>query len=655
MSSPKEISRRQFVTGIMAAGAAAACLPKSVSALLEPAGALAMQQQRRRPFRPAVELRATPFPMNQVRLLPGPFLDALETNHRYLLSLPVDSLLHNFRVTAGLASSAKPLGGWEAPACELRGHFAGGHFLSGCALLYSSTGDDKIKAKGEEMVAELAKCQKAIGNGYLSAFPEAFFDRLSDGQPVWAPFYTLHKIMAGHIDMYTHCQSQQALENAEGMARWIGHWLIGISDDHMQRILKTEYGGMNEALFNLAAATGNYGYMGTARQFQQPSFFDPLSQHRDELKGLHANTNIPKVIGAARGYELTGDPYYHEVAGYFWREVTTERCYATGGTSNAEHWRTDPGNLSTELSSTSEECCCGYNMLKLTRHLHQWTADPRYMDYYERTLFNSRLGTQHPRNGLKMYYLPLETGYWKYFNSPLNSFWCCTGTGAEEFSKFNDSIYSHDDHGVFVNLFIASQVQWPEKGLTIAQNTRFPDQEGTALVVKASQPVETSIRVRIPDWAQGGSAELNGQRLTEWASPGSYLEINRTWKEGDRLDVKLPMRLHTRPLLGEQTRRAAMYGPIVLAARLGAEGVTPQTQYDANSGPTEVVLRGKPQGAANISLKPGADIESADWIRPVKGEPLTFATVGQPKPTTLVPLHRIFSERYGVYWKVHQA
>jgi uncharacterized protein len=651
---PKSVSRRQFVSGVMSS-AALALLPKTAGALAGSAAAEDLLLQGGRPHGPdaRVTLLAAPFSMAQVRLLDGPFLDATKANLEYLHSLPADRLVHNFRVNAGLASSAEPLGGWEAPDCELRGHFTG-HFLSACALAYASTGDVELKAKGEAVVAELAKCQDAKGNGYLSAFPESFFDRLSDGKGVWAPFYTLHKIMAGNLDMYTCCQSEQALAVAEGMARWMGHWTNGISDDHMQRILKTEYGGTNEALYNLSAITGKRQYFRTATRFEQSDFFGPLAGHRDELKGLHTNTNIPKVIGAARRYELTGDPYYHEVAEYFWEEVTQERAYVTGGTSNGEGWDTDAGNLSKALSLWSEECCCGYNMLKLTRHVHQWTADPRYMDYYERTLFNSRLGTQHPDNGMKMYYFPLETGYWKFFHSQFNSFWCCTGTGVEEFSKFTDTIYSHNEHDVFVNLFIASEVRWPEKGFTVRQKTSFPEQEGTSITVKAEKSVQAGINIRIPGWAvDGGAVELNGKPLPVFSSPGSYLRITREWADGDRLEVKLPMRLRTEPLLGDRTQVAALYGPIVLAGRLGAEGLTEAMQFDPDHGPTQLAPpHAEAKGSANIFAKSVEEIHAAAWVEPVKGQPLTFQTVGQKNATMLIPLNRIFGERYAVYWKV---
>lgn len=590
-----------------------------------------------------------PFPLHQVRLLDGPFLQAAQVNQKYLLSLPADRLLHTFRLTAGLPSTAEPLGGWEKPDCELRGHFAGGHYLSACALAYAATGDPAIKARSDEMVAELAKCQKKHGNGYLSAFPESFFDRLRDGQKVWAPFYTLHKILAGHIDMYQLTGNAQALETAKGMADWICAWAGPLGDEHLVRVLETEWGGTNEALYNLYAITGNRWYLHTGDRFRVPSFFDPLAGHRDELKGLHVNTHIPQVIGAARRYELTEAPYYHEIADYFWHEVTGERAYCTGGTSNFEFWRSDPGDLKGQLSGNTEECCCGYNMLKLTRQLHQWTGDPRYVDYYERTLFNSRLGTQHPDNGGKMYYLPLEAGYWKLYNSPTDSFWCCTGTGAEEFAKFGDSIYFHNDRDLFVNLFIASQLQWPERGLTVRQQTRFPEEAGTMLHIEASQPVEAGIHLRIPSWAGDDAAVLvNGEKLPVLSSPGSYLRIERTWKTGDRIELRLPMHLHVETLPGDESYRAALYGPIVLAGRMGSEGLTHDVEYNGY-GPSP---KGKPQGTAEIELAAKEPVESTVWVEPVQAETLTFRTAGQAQPMTLIPLYKIMDERYAVYWKI---
>jgi len=577
--------------------------------------------------------------------LAGPFQQEQETNRRWLHSLPSDRLLHTFRLTAGLASSAQPLGGWEKPDCELRGHFAGGHYLSACALAYASTGDDELKKKADGMVAELAKCQTRQKNGYLSAFPEELFDRLRNGQNVWAPYYTIHKIMAGHLDMYTYCGNEQALAIAEGMAGWVRHWVQPLSDEHMARVLGVEHGGMLEVLSNLYAVTGKEEYLYTARRFDHRQVFDPLAEYRDELKGLHANTNIPKITGAARQYELTGDRRYRNISSYFWDEVVARRTYCTGGTSNEEHWEAEPGRLAKELGQNMEECCCGYNMLRLARHIFGWTADPRAMDYYERTLFNTRLGTQDAE-GMKSYFLPLAPGYWKYYNSAYDSFWCCTGTGAEEFAQFGNTVYFHDDDGIYVNLFLPSQVNWPEKGIRLRQETNFPEQEATSLIVRAARPVQVSLNVRVPCWATRGVAiKLNGQELPVSSSPSSYLELRRVWKDGDRVEVAMPMSLHVDPLLGDESWQAAMYGPLVLAGRLGAEGLTDSVTrigYDTSPG-------GKPGPAPVIRAHA---FDAFDWVEAVAGQRLSFRTAGQSESISLVPLYKVSGERYAVYWKV---
>ncbi|HZP01137.1 MAG TPA: beta-L-arabinofuranosidase domain-containing protein [Terriglobia bacterium] len=639
MMRTRRIDRREFIS-TAAATVGAALVPGAMQAqdpFVDVAGKSGRQE--------GVNWKVVPFPMSQVRLRKGPFMDALEADRRYLLMLPQDRLLHTFRVNAGLASSAVPFGGWESPDCELRGHFTGGHYLSACALMYASTGDEEVKKRGDAMVAELAKCQAAARNGYLSAFPLEFFDRLREGRRVWAPFYTYHKIMAGHLDMYVHCGNQQALEVAEGMAGWVRHWQESISDEHMQRILQTEFGGMNEVLLNLYAVTGKRQYMELAKRFEKSMFLDPLADHRDELKGIHANTHIPQVIGAARRYELTGEHRYRDIASYFWEEVTNERSYCTGGTSNEEYWRTPPGKLATELGKMTEECCCGYNMLKLTRHIFAWTADPRTMDYFERTLYNSRLGTQNPEDGMMSYFLPLGSGYWKYFNTPYQSFWCCTGTGVEEFAKTTDTIYFHDDRGIYVNLFIPSEVNWREKGVRVEQETRFPEEQGTTLVVRTEKPVDLVLNIRIPYWVTpGGEIKLNGESLAAFGSPSSYLALHRNWKNGDRVEVRFPMGLHIDAIPDDPTQQAVMFGPLVLAGRLGQQGLTKAMTYSAY----DTAPPGDPVPVPAIAASPK---DPLGWIKPVADQPLTFRTAGQSEEITLVPLNRIFGERYAVYWK----
>lgn len=644
MNVPRRVTRRQFVTS---AGAVTGALFMHAPAeagqdpVVDAVPVKGKSENRER-----VSWRVEPFSLKQVRLLDGPFKDAMEINHKWLVSLPSDRLLHSFRITAGLSSSAEPLGGWEKPDCELRGHFAGGHYLSGCALAHAATGDEEIKSKANNMVAEMAKCQEALKSGYLSAFPEEEFDRLREERRVWAPYYTYHKIHAGLIDMYAYCGNQQALDMAEKMGGWVGHWLESISDEHLQRILQTEYGGMMESLCNLYALTGKRQYLFMARRFEKKMFFDPLAAHRDELKGIHANTHIPQVIGAARLYELTGDTRYRDIAEYFWDEVTSERAYCTGGTSNGEHWRTDPGKLAAELGKYTEECCCAYNMMKLTRHVFGWSADARAMDYYERTLYNHRLGTQDAQ-GLKSYFLPLGgSGFWKYYNSAFDSFWCCTGTGVEEFAKFADSIYFHDDRGIFVNLFIPSELNWAEKGVRLRQETKFPEQEGTSLTIHTDRPVEMALNIRVPYWAtRGGTVKLNGAALPVFSSPSSYLSISRTWKDGDKVEVSLPMDLHIHPMPDDSTLQAMMYGPLVLAARLSDKGLTNALTYPKY----ETAPAGEPVPVpAVVNLSKVA----TGWVEPVPGTPLNFRTTGQDEAMDFIPFYKVSGERYAVYLKV---
>ncbi len=636
----QESTRREFLATSAAAAVAAAGMP-----LLGASPLLGLPAATGAPLAAAM---ARPFDLARVRLRPGPFLDAAEINRRFLLGLDPDRLLHTFRVTAGLPSSAAPLGGWESPVNELRGHFTG-HYLSACALMAAGLGDAAARARGDHMVAELARCQQALGSGYLGAFPEEFFDRLREGKQVWAPWYTLHKIMAGMLDMTALAGNQQALEVAKGMAAWAGRWVRPLGEAQMARVLEREYGGMNEVLYNLAALTGDDGYRELAHRFDHERIFAPLAAGRDELKGLHANTTIPKIIGAARRYEITGEPRYRQIAEYFWRQVAARRAYCTGGSSNGEEWGSEPGMLGAELSGYTQECCVTYNMLKLSRHVFCWTADPACADYMERALWNGILGTQHPADGSKLYYVPLAAGYWKLFGTPLADFWCCTGSGGESFARLGESIYFHGD-GLYVNQYVASELDWQEKGIRLVQDTRFPAESIVTLNVRAKAPVRFPLRLRVPAWAQrGGQVHLNGRRLEGFSSAGSYFVLDRTWSDGDRVELDLPLGLHVEPLLGDETQQAVLYGPLVLAGRLGSAGLTAANLRAEPTAPRTV-----PEYKSEPVPAPVLRVDAADpgaWLEPVPGRPLEFRPRGQAPGLTLAPLNAIFDERYAVYWR----
>jgi len=603
------------------------------------------------PVSDRVPLKAQPFPLQQVRLLDGPFKQAQRLDQEYLLALEPDRLLHNFRINAGLPSSATPLGGWEAPDVELRGHTVG-HYLSALGLMYAATGDARFKSRADAMVADLATIQDALATrshaGYLSAFPEEFFDRVETRQRVWAPYYTIHKIMAGLLDVHQLCGNRQALDVVVKMADWVTLRVNRLTDDQMQAALGTEFGGMNEVLANIYAATGNPEYLRVARRFDHNAIFDPLLRHEDPLNRLHANTQFPKIIGAAREYELTGETRYRDIATYFWDRVVHHRSFVTGGNSDGEAFFPEE-EFSKHLGASSAETCNTYNMLKLTRHIFEWSASAEAMDFYERGLFNHILPSQDPETGMVIYYCPLRPGAWKSFSTANDSFWCCVGTGMENHTKYGDTIYFHGDRSLFVNLFIPSELSWKENEIVVRQETRFPEEEATHLTVTASRPVRLAVNVRYPSWAQGATMSVNGQPQTATASSGSYATIDREWKTGDRIDVRLPMALRTEAMPDDPKMVAVMYGPLVLAGDLGREGLDAIRRY----GPSAPQVGRVKTPAIPALVGDAASITSKIAADPAR--PLQFKTVGlaQPHEVMLVPFYRIVDQRYTVYWNVY--
>lgn len=661
----REMTRRKFLGGAALAGASA-LVPAAAVALPDKAGKKAAaqsvvedtaNQSLTNAAVAKVQWQAKPFPMPDVRLLPSFWKDTMELNRSFLYSLPNERLAYNFRVTAGIATDADPLGGWEAPDCELRGHYVG-HYLSSCALMHASTGDPFIANKARDLVSMLAECQGK--DGYLGAYPATFYDRLRAHQKVWAPFYTYHKIMAGLIDMYEHTGNQQALDMALRMADWADAYARSFSDDDWQRVLLVEHGGMNEASFNLYAITGNTKYRDLGYRFEHHKIFDPLAAGEDKLDGNHANTNIPKVIGAARGYELTGDTRYRQISENFYRIVTEHHAYCTGGTSNGEMWRAADA-IATQLGPAAEECCCSYNMMKLSRHLFGQQPDAKCFDYYERLLINVRYGTQD-RNGMLMYYVPLQPGMYKTFGTPFDAFWCCTGTGSEEYSKLTDSIYFHDDQAVFVNLFIPSTLDWKERGFKLRQTTKFPQEERITFTIDSAPSSTTALKIRVPWWAtQGVAVSINGEQQNVNATPSTYIALEHAWKAGDVITVDLPLTLHITTAPDDKLVQAAMYGPLVLAAALGTEGLTTGMIY-GGSGPRgfddgypmpTVDLRPHMHRDANGHVTAPAPVPADTvWFEQAEASPqypLQFRTKGRGPVHTLVPMNQIMDERYSVY------
>ena len=596
-------------------------------------------------------MAAQPFDLNRIQLLPGIFNDAKDRDLVYLLYLQPDRFLHMFRQTAGLPAPLEAYGGWELESCELRGH-AGGHYLSALALMYAATGNAELKTRADYMVAEFAECQAAMPSqgynpGYLSAFPESFFDRVEAQQQVWAPYYTIHKVMAGLFDAYKYCGNQQALTVLSGMAAWCKTRCDKLSDTQMQGMLNNEFGGMGEVLANLYGVSGSPDHLAIAQRFDKAIFTNPLAVGTDNLPGIHSNTHIPQVIAAARLFELTLQDRYDSITENFWNICTSGHCYPTGGTSSGEYWQT-ANTLASTLWDSAEETCCTYNMLKVGNHVLSWTADAHVGDYIERALLNHILTVQYPGTalpqyaGMNSYYTSFVGGHWKHFHTPDGNMWCCTGTGFEDHARYGDSIYFHNGSTLYVNLFIASQLNWSEKGVTIRQDTQFPQEQGSTLTVHTTQPQSLSIKIRIPYWATSGvSVQVNGQDWPVSTTPSTFAEISRTWSEGDTIHITLPMSLRMDRFVDNNSLGTIFYGPVVLAGALGTSNFTPSMQW--GGGFSEISVPKFYPTTANIN----------DWIKPVSGQPLTFRTegAGVPMDFTLIPFYKLFDQRYNLYWQ----
>lgn len=587
-------------------------------------------------------LRAEPFPLEAVRLAEGPFLRAMERNSQWLLSLDPDRLLSRFRSEAGLEPRAEPYGGWEADT--IAGHTLG-HYLTACAKTYASTGDERFRERTAAIVADLRSCQEAQGDGYVAAIPggRQALEQVRAGQirsagfdlnGIWVPWYTLHKLFAGLIDTYIHCGNERALQVAADLADWVYDLTSGLTPEQWQTMLACEHGGINESMAELYAITGEERYLELSRRFHHTDILEPLARGEDLLPGRHGNTQIPKVIGVARRYEVTGDEQDRVIAANFWDIVVNHHTYVTGGNTNSEHFG-PPDQLAERLGASSTETCNTYNMLKLTRHLMAWDPSGPYGDYIERALFNHILASQNPETGMVCYYLPLKPGEFKTYSTPEDSFWCCVGTGIENHAKYGESIYYRDEDGLYVNLFIASTLEWPERGLALEQSTLFPKEQGTTLTLRLERPQEMALRVRRPAWvAEGFGLDVNGQAADVADDGNGFVTLRRHWQDGDTVRVTLPMCLRTEATPDNPDRVALLYGPVVLAGELGPED-DPRA-VDPDYVPALVV----------------GERELSDWLRPADEGSLVFTLVGagRPRDVILRPFYMTHGSRYTVYW-----
>jgi DUF1680 family protein len=597
------------------------------------------------------------FRLADVRLGEGIFLRAQKLDAEYLLRLEPDRMLANFRGNAGLVPRAPVYGGWESvePWVQIRCHgHTLGHYLTATACMYESTGDARFAERVDYLVAELAPCQANTG-GWLAAFPDGvapLVDSLAGREFAGVPWYTTHKVLAGLRDAHLHRGSQAAFDVWVKFSDWIDRACAGVPEEAFQKMLDREHGGMNEVLADLYDVTRDNRYAQLARRFSHQALLRPLSEGVDRLDGLHSNTQIPKVIGFSRIAETVGGigGVYDAAARFFWRSVATQRSFATGGHGDVEHFFPISDFVKHLDSGKTMETCCTHNMMRLTRSLYARDPQVEYFDYFERALYNGILAAQDPETGMNTYFQSTRPGYVRLYHTPFDSFWCCTGSGMENHARYGESIYAHADDALYVNLFIASTLKWRERGLSITQTGNFPDNDTIELHFDTSRRQNLKLRIRHPAWCAEMKTMWNGKDSLVSRRPGSYFEIpRRRILPGDTLGISLPMTLRAEPLPNALDHAALMYGPIVLAGRMGREGLVSGAQLIINERESGNMLK--------------ADVAIPRWTRPLDQlaahtsrthpDRLEFRTTGFAGGASvdLIPWFRLTHERYNLYWR----
>ncbi len=590
--------------------------------------------------------------LDTVTLGDGPFRDAMDRNGAYLLSLEPDRFLHYFRKSAGLAPKADPYGGWEEKVGRMLGHY-----LSACSMYVRAESDPAFLKRQNYIVEDLAECQRANGDGYVGGVADAkrIFSEIRRGNiyrdkvglnGVHAPWYMLHKMCAGLRDAYTYGGNQQALQVLVGFSNWADNLTGPLSHADMQKMLEEEHGGMNEIFADVFAITSDKKFLTLSRRFNHVAVLEPLTSGVDDLDGLHANTQIPTVLGLYRQYEVAGDSTARRGGEFFWQTVTHNRSYVIGGNSDRERFF-PKGAMAQNLSVATAETCNSYNMVKLTDRLFAGEPREELAAYDERVLWNHILASQDKTTPGLAYYLSLKPGHFKTFSKPHDSFWCCVGTGMENHAKYGESIYFRSADELWINQFIASELHWPEKKMRIKQVTTFPHEQVSRWEVVCERPVKATFYVRHPKWAGRGFALTVNGKSAGASDPGSYLKVKRVWRNGDTLAASLPMTLWVEPMRDDPSLNALLFGPLVLAGLLGRGEMPAEAPYAGNS---QLQFRSVPDPGvpALASLAP-RDLSAT--VRQTGPLEFNVKSSGPVESITFVPLAWVTRDRYSVYWK----
>ena len=601
------------------------------------------------------------FPLGDVTLLDGPLKTARDLNLEVLMKYEVDRMLAPYRKEAGLEMKAKPYPNWDG----LDGHIAG-HYLSAMAMNYAATGMEECRERMEYMLSELKEVHAAHtknhpdwGTDYIGGFPKSdeLWTSFKKGEfgiyfAAWAPFYNIHKMYAGLRDAWVYCGYEDARDMFLAFADWAIALTADFTQEQMQAMMRNEQGGMNEVLADAYAVSGDVKYLDAARRFSHLQILDPLSKGIDPLDNLHANTQVPKAQGFGRIGELSGDQKYLDAGRFFWETVTGNRSLAFGGNSRREHFPVAEAYIDFTNDNDGPESCNTYNMLKLTETLFRLDPNSRYTDYYERALFNHILSTQHPEHGGYVYFTPVRPRHYRVYSAPGEAMWCCVGTGMENHGKYGQFIYTHTDDALYVNLFVASELDWKDRGLVVRQETAFPYGETSTITIEKGKG-QFALKVRRPSWVADGQFQVmvNGKAVNAAAGADGYVAVNRKWKKGDVVEVSYPMHTSIVPLQNEEQYVAFMHGPIVLGMKTGTEDLRGIIADDSRFGQ---YAGGEylPVDKAPMLLYGDAALE--DCLEPVPGKPMHFRFKGieilNPIEGELQPFYTIHDARYMMYW-----
>lgn len=578
------------------------------------------------------------FSLSDVELTDSPFKYAMDLDKKWLLSFDPDKFLSGFRSEAGLTPKATKYGGWESQGVAGQTF---GHYLSALAQMYAATKDEALNLKIKYSINELDSCQLAFGNGLIAGFPRAkeLFAEIKKGDirtegfdlnGGWVPLYNMHKLFAGLIDVYRYTENEQAYKVLIALANGFYDMFSNLSDEQIQKILICEHGGINESMADMYAITKDEKYLKLAHKLNHKAIIDPLVVRKDELVGKHANTQIPKIVGVIRQHELMPNDSLYRVADFFWNTVVRHHSYVIGGNSEAEHFGV-PDRTYDRITDKTCENCNTYNMLKLTKHLYQLNPTPEQTDYYERALYNQILASQNPNDGMVCYMSPLSAGSARWFSTRFDSFWCCVGTGLENHAQYGRFIYFRDnaDTELYVNLFIPSILTWKERGITLKQETKFPEEEVTRLLFEMEKPQTFALKLRVPSWiAEEATVLINGESVSQLTKKDGYIELKREWKNGDSITYGLPMAINSESALGDDRLRAFLYGPIVLA------GIV-----DSNTYPVVV-----------------GDVDKPQELITKKADSLHFTlSGGKPSTMHLIPYYKTVDKKMMVYFQHYTA